>query len=426
MANRAIAEGNWKRPLDFSLHGTFYGELFSPFSSYVRQTGWSKSNESIGQYACLPTELQLKILQFCDAATLFRLMHTSRNMRVEARKLFFSNPRVWYLVHADWLLKGGYPAHTKLDLDMLASVEQLNLDFSSMRERTWMTLEGSGRWIGTEEEAVATAHGGMNEQIQSFWGTVQLQLPQLKHIILSDEGTRTKRQAPALWKKVGQMCPASIDVSFYLLHGDDSFNRRSKRTLWRRVINQKTTHDANVRYDWEPCPELPDLIVIPPYHEFRGPVGRYEHLCAKYADHNARRRATRMQRIAAMERLHFHQTHEPFGCSYPDCTAWFAQAEEYTAHAIATRHDEKDTLPAAYESAFAENDEKLKQLWTEAKDLYRSFLEWWDVEGSEKREVAQREFVHQLEHDPLYAQEEPVDKHPLLLYIHRALDDDDC
>jgi hypothetical protein len=426
MTNRAIAEGNWKRPLDFSLHGDFYGELFSPFSSYVRQTGWTKSNESIGQYANLPTELQLKILQFCDAATLFRLMHTSRNMRVEARKLFFSNPGVWYLVHAKWLLTGGYPAYTKLDLDMLACVEQLNVDFSWMHERLWMTPEGSGRWAGTEEDAAATAYGGMDEQIRVFWETVQRRLPQLKHVILSDQCTRSERRPPALWKKVGRMCPASIDVSFYHLNADDPYNGRSKRTWWRRVINQTTTHDANVRYDWESCSELPELIVIPPNHEFRGPVGRYEHFNAKYADHNARRRATRMQRIAAMERLHFHQTHKPFGCSAPDCTAWFAQPEEYTTHANKTRHDEKDTLPAVYEAAFAENDEKLKQLWKETNDLDSSFLEWWDVEGSEKREAAQKEFVHQLEHDPLYAREMSVEMHPLLFYIHRALDYDDC
>jgi hypothetical protein len=426
VSNRAIAEGNWKRPLDFSLHGTFYGELFSPFSSYVRQTVRSESTETFGQYAKLPTELQLRILQSCDAATLFRLMHTSRSMRIEAKKLFFSNRRVWYLVHADWLLKGGHPAYTKLDLDMLACVEQLNLDFSSMRERTWMTPQGSGTWIGTEDEAVATGYGGMDEQIRIFWGTVQRRLPQLKHIVLSDEATRTERRPPALWKKVGQMCPASIDVSFYFLHGDDPYNGRCKRTWWRRVINQTATHDANARYDWEPCSELPDLVVIPPYHRFRGPVGSFERYCAKYADYNARWRATRKQRIATMERLHFHQTHQPFGCSAPDCTAWFTQPEEYTTHAIETRHDEQDTLPEVYESVFAENDEKLKQLRKDIKDLERPFLEWWDVEGSEKREVAQREFVHQLEHDPLYAQEEPVEKHPLLSYIHRSLDDDDC
>ena len=426
MVNRAIAEGNWKRPLDFSLHGTFYGELFSPFSSYVCQTGRADSNKSFGQYANLPTELQLRILQSCDAATLFILMHTSRDMRVEARKLFFSNPRVWYMVHADWLLEGGHPAHTKFDLDMLACVEQLVVNFSWMHERLWMTPEGSGRWVGTEDEAVATAHGGMDGKIRGFWETVQFRLPQLKHIILSDESTRTERRPPALWKKVGQMCPASIDVSFYLLHGDDPYNGRSKRTWWRRVNNQTTTHDASARYDWEPCSETPELIVIPPYHELRGPVGRYEHFCVRYADHNARRVATRMQRIATMERLHFHQTHKPFGCSTLDCTAWFEKPEQYTTHAIETRHDEKDTLPEVFESAFEENDEKLKQIWKETKELERPFLEWWDVEGSEKREAAQKEFVYQLEHDPLYAQEKAVEKHPLLFRIHRSLDYDDC
>ena len=76
-------------------------------------------------------------------------------------------------------------------------------------------------------------------------------------------------------------------------------------------------------------------------------------------------------------------------------------------------------LPEAFESAFVEQDERLKQLLSETKDLERSFLEWWGEEGSEKREVAQKEFVQQLERDPLYAQDKPVEKHHLLETIRR-------
>lgn len=192
MLYRAIAEGNWQRPLDFSLHSTRQGELSVPFPRHVRRFDPAASNASFRHFAKLPVELQLRIFHFCDPATVFRLMHTSHYMRTEAKKLFFSDPEAWYHVDAGWLLRGGYAAHTEYNLEFLACVERLNVDFGWMTERTWMTQEGSSEWGGTEEEAVAAAFGGMDECMRDFWRAIQYRLPKLQHIILSDDKDRSE------------------------------------------------------------------------------------------------------------------------------------------------------------------------------------------------------------------------------------------
>jgi hypothetical protein len=428
MLYRAIADGNWQRPLDLSLHSTHQGELQVPFARHVRQMNPTIPQANFQQYINLPAELQLEIFGFCDQATIFQLIHTSRQTRAEAKQLFFSSPETWYYVEAEWLLRGGYAAHTNRDLGFLACIERLNVDFGWMHERTWMNEDMSYEWVGTEEEAVATAYGGMDECIQNFWRTVKLRLPQLKHIILSDDhdrwdDSRDLHQPPAIYRKVGQMSPSGIDVYVFLVQGDGSLNRRMQRRLWRRV-NSKGSPNTNETSEWKLCANHPGPNVIPPYKIFRGPVGLHDDSYARFSDIAHQRRAIRAHRIAAMERHHFYESSTPFGCSAPDCGAWFEKPEEYTSHVIETKHDKITKLPEFIESSFAENDERLERLTEIAGEIDRPFLEWWGKYGSEKRVVAEREYIAQLEHDPLYAQDKPVLEHPRLHAIHRSLDAD--
>lgn len=424
MLYRAIADGNWKKPLDFSLHSSHQGELQVPFSRHVRQMD-SETPASFERYARLPAELQLSVLHVCDAPTIFQLMHTSHFTRTEAKKIFFSDPETWYCVDAGWLLGAGYPGHTEYDLEFLACTERLIFDFGWMHERTWMTKDGSSEWTGTnEEEAVATAFGGMDERIQDFWRTVKHRLPQLKHIILSDDRDRSENPhdlqlPPGIYRKVGRMCPSSINIFVYLLQGDGSLNRRMKRKLWRRINTEGVT---NATQEWKLCTKHPRPSVIPPYKIFRGPVGIFDDSYARVCNVAHQRKAIRVHRIAALERHHFCETHKPFNCSAKDCDAWFEQPEEYTSHVIETKYDKTTKLPEPMESLFAENDERLERLMEIAHEIERPFLEWWGKYGSEQRSVAEIEFIHQLESDPLYTQDMPVLAHPRLHAICRSLD----
>lgn len=129
MLYRAIAKGNRKRPLDLSIPCTHQGEILVPFSRYICPLGSTTSEGSFPQYCQLPAELQLRVLHFCDQPSQFQFIHTSRDVRSEAKRLFFSHLDTWYHVEAAWLPSGSYAGHTIYDLDFLACAEQINVDF---------------------------------------------------------------------------------------------------------------------------------------------------------------------------------------------------------------------------------------------------------------------------------------------------------
>ncbi|KAJ4987899.1 hypothetical protein SVAN01_06629 [Stagonosporopsis vannaccii] len=330
-------------------------------------------------------------------------MHSSQHTRIEAKKLFFSDPQAWYHVDAHWLLRGGYPAHSKYDLDFLACVEHLDVDFDWMYEGTWMAQEGSREWGGTEAEAVAMAFGGMDELIQDFWRTVSCRLPKLKHIILCDDKDRSE-------------APDDIQVPPLMYRKTEN-----EEELWQRVNDKRSTNTIT----WQLCIDHPKPDVLPPYKVWRGPVGMHEDSYARFCDVAYQRKAIRVHRIPAMERSHFYGLHKPFICPAADCDALFEQPEEYTSHAIETKHDLIVQLPEYIESAFAENNKRFDRLAEIARDLERPFLEWWGNYGSEKRRVAEKELMYQLEHDPLYEQDRPVAEHPHLHALYRSVDGGD-
>jgi hypothetical protein len=431
MLYRAIAKGNWKRPLDLSIPCTLQGELLVPFSRYIGPLNSTTSKTSFTQYSQLPVELQLRILHFCDQPSLFQLMHTSRDARSEAKKLFFSHPDTWYHVKSFWLLSGGYAGHTIHDLDFLACAEQVYVDFDWMMERTWMNEEALDHWVGTEDEAVATACGGMNERMQDFWRTVRKCLPRAKHIILGDDHDRSDyddgQLPPDVYRKVGQMCPSDIKVSVDLVRGDGSTESRMERVMWQLItIQEDSGSTTEAVHDWKPHPTRSVRNVIPPKKAFQGPVGTFLDYHTLWSDITYQKRAIRIHRRAAIEKLHFDGLHNPFKCPIPNCDAHFQQAEEYTTHMIATEHDRGERrydppeLPEPIEMLFTKNKERLDNLLAVRKTKEQSFLEWCGKPGSEKRRAAEKEFMHQLEHDPLYAQppDTPISEHWLLKQVH--------
>jgi hypothetical protein len=83
----------WEKLLDFNVQATCEGELEMLLSRFVRSTEPTKTpGATFAQILQLSTELQFCAISCCDILTLYQLMHTSRNIRVEARKLFITNP----------------------------------------------------------------------------------------------------------------------------------------------------------------------------------------------------------------------------------------------------------------------------------------------------------------------------------------------
>ncbi|PVH99342.1 hypothetical protein DM02DRAFT_615126 [Periconia macrospinosa] len=401
----AVPHNYWKSPFRFTHHITSNGEFRVPFPRHVRQLPPTTSQTTcmFPQYSNLPPEIRLQIIQMCDSATLFQLMHTSRETRVEARKLFFSDSEAWYCIEAKWLLYGGHVGDTLFDVDFLACVERLDIDFEYVYVDEFGTLRRGGPRKTAEYE-----------WILNFWKTVQHRFPRVKYIRIRDERNRLPDELPpAIYKNVANMCPAglNVNVSISLLKRGGSRNSRKRRMIWLLLSTPE-----NLR-EWVECTnEPPGLNIIPPHKVLRGPVGRYQRTCATRQDISYQRDGIEVHRMAAMEKFHFQnqESPKPFGCSTPGCDAWFENPEEYTSHGIETGHDKNEKLPEQFAALFAENEQRLERLWESWEKEDDSFREEWSGwDESEQRTVAEQEFLHQLEHDPLYAQGQPVLQHKI-------------
>jgi hypothetical protein len=135
-------KGPWTRPLNWTLHATFNGEHRTPFSHYVYPEAVQASRAAFPQFRKLPTELQLRILYFCDSPTLFWLMQVSLATRTEAKALFWLSLDAWYYVSGDWLLTGGLPGHAHYATDFLAHVERIEVDLDDLGRICYDTQAG--------------------------------------------------------------------------------------------------------------------------------------------------------------------------------------------------------------------------------------------------------------------------------------------
>jgi hypothetical protein len=152
-------------------------------------------------------------------------MHTSRSLRTDAKKVFFSDPEAWYCVEADWLLEGGHAGHTRRDLDFLACVERLYIEYERLYEATYCI-------VGGPMTSRLTMEGVQEDEgIRGFWRTVRGLFPRVKHVCLWEEHARVLPSSssdehkqllpPEIFIKVASMCPLDeIHFSITLLFGD--------------------------------------------------------------------------------------------------------------------------------------------------------------------------------------------------------------
>jgi hypothetical protein len=287
----AITEGSWKKPFNFNLHSTFYGEIRVPFSQHVssQSNNTVSSASSFPQFALLPLELQLKVISLCEKPTLFQLMHTSSVMRAEATKLFFSDPEAVYSVDGKWLRDGGYLDNTLYDLSFMAHIEYLYINFHWMTARSWMNPVDAGGGSVRDEIWRARTKEGINENIRKFWMRVQHLFPRLKHVTLGVDfdlkAFHKGNQVPTLLhEKVGEMCPADIKLSFALLRKEDeSIKSRLKRRYWRRTTCQADTH-ADAKIQWEVQPSGYKPVIEMPHKVSRGLLGTFQHIFIRHYD----------------------------------------------------------------------------------------------------------------------------------------------
>lgn len=417
LSDYVVEEGYWRNPLDITLYMTHYGQAFRYFHQHIQQVPSIASEESFHHYVELPAELQLRIMQHCDAPTLFQLMHTTRDIRVEARKLFFSHPPTWYRLQADFLLLRPSAGETLYDPAFLASVTQLEIHAPYMNSRVWKP-DVEGKTFASAEERSEYVDRHVKAEIQAFWRAVKRLCPRVRRVMFTRDGTSfpDKDVMMDCFQPMARLCPQSLDVFFYTNESAREFyRRRRKRILWRL-----RSSDEDAAIETTPQPEQhaasPIMIVIPPQKRHRGRVGDFIRAQTVWEKSYSLGFAAEMYRAAATEQQHFLGRHEPFGCSDAECDAWFDQPEQYTTHLLATHHGKGET-PSGRAGALVRANTQLKlALERETKDRHNAFWDWW----GQQRTAAESEVMRQLEHDALYAQEKPVAQHFLLQSMYQV------
>jgi hypothetical protein len=129
-----LSQPPWTEELDWSLHTNFDWEKRVPFYAYVQPNRAAPRATEQGslfpKFGALPMELQLRILALCPANTLFQVMHALPSLRTEAPKLFWTMPNASFLIQASWLLDGGYPGFTYIELSFLQYVKRVEIEYS--------------------------------------------------------------------------------------------------------------------------------------------------------------------------------------------------------------------------------------------------------------------------------------------------------
>jgi hypothetical protein len=414
-----IEEGYWRNSLDFTLYMTQHGQSFKYFHQHIHQRPSSiGSKGSFYQYAELPAELQLRIMQHCDAPTLFQLMRTTRDIRIEATRLFFSDPAIWYRLWADFLLKRPSAGESLYEPCFLASVKQLEIYSPHLNSGVWRPdLEGKTFQSSKARSGYVNEH--IKANIQAFWCTVQQFCPQLRRIMFTKDGTSfpDKNVMIDCFQRMAQLCPQGLDVFFYTTEpAEEAVNRRRKRILWQLRTSDEITPKPETHL------KAPGMIVVPPQKPHRGRVGEFIKAQTIWEKYYSQSFAAEFYRAAAVEQHYFHGHHKPFSCSVADCDAWFDQPEQYTTHLLATRHGKGETPPGQAEALVTANTKLELMLEQKTKESHNTFWNWWGREdsSSEQRTMAEMEVMHQLEHDVLYAQDKPVSKHVLLQSIYEV------
>ncbi|KAH6613840.1 hypothetical protein C7974DRAFT_417591 [Boeremia exigua] len=419
MTWHVIDKGYWTEPLDFAIPVTSGGQFFKYFHQHISPLHFTTSGGHFGKYSKLPVELQLRIIQLCDAQTLFQLMHTSHDLRTESKKLFFADQKTWYRLHADLLRNCSSPSELVHDAYFLASIEQLNLEFE-LSFNSWYP-EDWWETGATDEELIEIFDERINAGINDFWQTVQRVCPRVKRIMLSTDDGRLHGSPPMTdcCHRVAQLCPDGISLFFYAAEiGDDLSNCRRKRLLWRLTAGQGGK-DTVITPKLE-RPSLPGTIVVPPKKPYEGRVGAFIKANSLWEKFNDQRRAAELHRAAAIEKHYFEGRHEPFSCLVTNCDAWFEQPEQYTTHLLTTGHGAHEAAPNTIDALCTQNTKRIEELRQEHNEAHQYFWDWWGEYGTQQRSMAESEVMGQLEHDALYTQSKVVTEHRIFLSIHEA------
>ena len=408
-----LAHPPWTEALKRNLYITQEGEERMPFSLYVQSKpvleGPFCQPTSFSHYNLLPVELQLRILTFCSASTLFQLMRVSSRIRAEASKLFWAYPGAYFVVEAAWLLGGGYPSYTNSDTAFLASVQNVQVNY----------------WEGTDNIICPLRNETVEirqDRIADFWKVFTQGCPRAKRVVvnqcwMSAPWRQETQRVPRALQLLVQSSPPGITASAFIVeevHVLAGLNKTATSAeQWQRAVYQQRADSSWERVglgqDW--------MAVLVPAKRFAGLVERFQEVLLRGSLLTLEEDGLWPGLVEALDRYHFDGgRNRPFSCPSAGCDQYFQEAGEWTKHAAELHNQEWmgggrfELLPQAIRGEFEQRGavlaRKRKKIWQDARAIRRE----WKRGGKEQQRLIQRMWINQVKNENPWETEEEICK----------------
>jgi hypothetical protein len=391
----------WTKELRWGLHMTIAGEEQVPFHSYVQRRPTAASVpryiSSFPYFSILPTELQNHVLSFCSAQTLFQIMQVSSTLRTEASKLFWSSPTAYFLLRADWLIDGGYPAYTYCDLFFLPYMQNVLVDYDEGMEETICSM-GNGTMIVRRD------------RIAAFWNSVMERCPSVKRVIVNQNWIscgQESQQVPQAVRILLHSAPSNIQTSAFIVEETIDNPKVSSSSILTAPSYQRSRYELSAGSMWVPVKlSQPWKTILPPAKQFNGPVGKFKQIYYNSDLIQLQQDGLWPLMVEALDRHHFHMgNHRPFSCPASSCDAFFQKAGEWTVHAAESHYcdwvirDRFLILPKELREEFEEREKALERKGDELRQIRSDVVENWREEVRMKQRETERAWMEQLEKD---------------------------
>lgn len=292
-------------------------------------------------------------------------MSGSSKLRIEASKLFWAQPNVYYLLKDYFLLRGGDPDFKVHDSSFLASVQRVEVEFTRF-------LLPHLRGVSMDDRRKIAG---------AFWKTVKKRVPNVKSVVINQADYRTRDFLHLELQALLETCPPTIDASALVYEENPScvvtpfLNTSSCPTAWRRSLYQFTAGCEDSKL----ASFLSRKTIMTP---ISGTVNEIMRARLVYDRSLLQHSALWPLLIEVVERHHFGgEEVKPFSCPGDACHSLFDKAGQWTIHAAETHIPNElddgliDILPDDLRLIFEEHKRTLEearfQLTQEIARLYR-------------------------------------------------------
>jgi hypothetical protein len=317
--------------MNWDLHMTIDGEGRIPFHLYITYEDAPPCTSSqaalLSRFSQLSAELQLRVLDFCSAPTLYQMMHTSM-LRIEAAKRFWSEPDTYYLVEAHWLFRGGHPGYTCYDLSFMAYVQNVEIEYDLHSDDQMAPIRDDGLELDYDKA-------------REFWRTFRMRFPCAKRVVVNKNWEslsilfQNDEPIACSLKVLIETCPIDLEISaFVLVEVSSGGEKRTARPVaknWHRVL-YRLADDG----EWRKVTTsgFERKTVLMPLKRFYGPVGEFQGLWHEQERIRSQQRGLGAVAIEALDRHYFGKENpESFHCPAFGCDVYFEKAGQWTQHA---------------------------------------------------------------------------------------------